>query len=147
MKCRYVLLAIGLLLAITACNPQDTTSPASVDVVMSLHVEPEPPAVGESTLVIALEDASGAPVDGAVLQVHANMDHEGMTPVEGQSSDSANGEYRVPLTWTMGGGWNITVTAQLPNNGGEVSETFDLFVEAVSSQSVIHQNSSQNDTP
>lgn len=143
MKCRYVLLAIGLLLAITACSAQDTPPPASIEVQMSLHAEPEPPSVGESTLIIALEDANGVPVDGAVLQVHANMDHEGMTPVEGQTDASAGGEYRVPLTWSMGGGWNITVTAQLPNNGGEVSETFDLFVEAVSSQSIIHQH----DTP
>jgi hypothetical protein len=111
---------------------------------MSLRSEPEILAVGDSTLIIDLEDANGVPIEGAALQVYANMDHEGMMPVEGQSRDSANGEYHVPLNWTMGGGWNVTVTARLPNIDGEVSETFELFVEAVSSQSIIHQESNQS---
>jgi hypothetical protein len=133
-------------MVISACDQQETPAPTMINVQMFMHVEPEPPSVGDSTLIVTLEDANGAPVDGAALQVHANMDHEGMMPVEGQTAESANGEYHVPLTWTMGGGWNITVTAQLPDNGGEVSNTFDLFVEAVSSQSIIRQQPTRSAT-
>lgn len=146
MKYQPVLIGICLLVAISACSPQGTPTSAPIDVNISLRSEPEMLAVGTSTLIIVLEDTNGAPVNGAALQVSANMDHEGMTPLEGQSSNSADGEYRVPLTWTMGGGWNLTVTAQLANNGGEVSKTFDLFVEAVSSQSIIRQQPTQSAT-
>ena len=142
MKCPLVLIRICLLITISACSQQDAPTSVPLDVHISLRAEHESLAVGDSTLIVTLEDANGAPVDGAALQVHANMDHEGMMPVEGQSNDSANGEYRVPLTWTMGGGWNVTITAQLPDNGGVASETFDLFVEAMSSQSVIREQSS-----
>jgi hypothetical protein len=148
MKCHPVLIGICVLMAVSACSQQGAPTSVPLDVHISLHAEPEPLAVGDSALIITLEDANGTPVDGAALQVHANMDHEGMMPVEGQSTDSANGEYRVPLIWTMGGGWSVTITAQLPNNGGEASETFDLFVEAMSSQSIIHQQSlSMDSTP
>ena len=142
MKCHPVLIGIWVLMAVSACSQQDAPTSVPLDVHISLRAEPEALAVGDSTLIVTLEDEHGAPVDGAALQVHANMDHEGMMLVEGQSNDSANGEYRVPLTWTMGGGWSVTVTAQLPDNGGEASKTFDLFVEAMSSQSVIRQQSS-----
>lgn len=142
MKFARVLIALFLLLlAGTACSPQPAANSAPADVQMSMRVEPDPPAVGSSTLIITLKDATGAPIDGAALSVHANMDHEGMMPVESQGSDSTHGEYHLPLSWTMGGGWIVTITAQLPNNGGEVSDTFDLFVEAMSSQSIINQQS------
>lgn len=139
MRIAVVLIsAFLLLLASAACRPQEVADSAPVAVQMSLQVEPEPPAVGQSTLIITLADDSGAPLDGAELNVYANMDHEGMMPVEGSVSDSAGGVYRLPLVWTMGGGWIVTVTARLAN-GGEASENFVLFVEAMSSQSIINQ--------
>ena len=142
MKYGVVLIALFLvLLTGTACSPQTAANSAPADVQMAMRVEPDPPAVGSSTLIITLTDSNGAPVGGAALQVRANMDHEGMMPVESQSSSSADGAYHVPLSWTMGGGWIVTVTAQLPNDGGEVSDTFELFVEAMSSQSIINQQS------
>jgi hypothetical protein len=67
------------------------------------------------------------------------MDHAGMESVDREVKESTNGVYRVPFEWTMGGGWIVGVTAQLPNNGGEISKTFEFFVEAVSSESVIHR--------
>ena len=133
-----------LMLTLVACGQQKVSTSESIDVAMSVRAEPEPLAVGETTLIVMLRDAGDAPVDGAILQVHGNMDHEGMTPVDREISESINGEYRVPFEWTMGGGWIVTITAQLPDNGGAITETFDFFVEAVSSDSVINRNSSTN---
>lgn len=130
-------------LAASACGQQNTANSTPVDVEMAVRVEPESPAVGESTLIVTLRDGSGSPVDGASLQVHANMDHAGMMPVDREASQSVNGEYRVPFEWTMGGGWVVTVTAKLPG-GGEISDSFDFFVEAVSSESIINHNMNTN---
>lgn len=135
-------LIFTLLLA--ACGQQSAPTPTPLQVNLSVRAEPEPLAVGETTLIVTLHDAAGSPIDGATLQVHGDMDHEGMTPVDREASESANGEYRVPFEWTMGGGWLVTVTAQLPNNGGEIAETFDFFVEAVSSESIINRDRSDD---
>jgi major membrane immunogen (membrane-anchored lipoprotein) len=134
-----------LALLLAACGPQNEPTPTPPDLDLSVQVEPDPPAVGEATLIITIKDASGSPIDGATLQVHGDMDHEGMMPVDREVSESAGGEYRVPFEWTMGGGWIVTVTAQLPDSGGTVSETFDFFVEAVSSESIINRSRDRDD--
>lgn len=129
-----------ILLILTACGQPSAAMTVPVDVDIAVRVEPEPLAVGETTLIVTLTNGSGSHIDGAKLQVHGNMDHAGMMPVDREVNESANGEYRVPFEWTMGGGWIVTVTAQLPNNGGEISKTFEYFVEAVSSESIINQS-------
>ena len=135
------LFSVLLLSLLVACGQQSAAVPTPVHVDMSVRVEPEPLAVGETTLIVTLKDASDFPIDSATLQIHGDMDHKGMTPVDHEVNDSVNGEYLVPFVWTMGGGWIVTITARLPGNSGEVTETFDFFVEAVSSESVInHQN-------
>lgn len=134
-----LLTALTLLLALAACGGQSATPQAPPDLEISLDVGTEPLAVGETTLIISLKDGSGAPVDGATVSVHADMDHEGMVPVSGETNESTDGEYHLPFEWTMGGGWIVTVTASLPDNGGQVEQTFTYFVEAVSSESIINQ--------
>jgi hypothetical protein len=136
MKTLHAAVLIVLLLA--ACAQQSTPTAAPPNLILSVRTEPEQLAVGETTLIVSLTDASGSPVDGAKLQIQGDMDHEGMMSVDREASESVNGEYRVPFEWTMGGGWIVNVTAQLPD-GSAISQTFDFFVEAVSSQSIINR--------
>jgi YtkA-like len=147
---KAVLMLVMLLLVslvMVACGEQSAAPPASLDINMVARVEPEPPAVGESTLIVTLKDASSAPIDGAMLRVQGNMEHAGMAAVNREINQSSNGEYRIPFEWSMGGGWVVEVTAQLPNNGGETSKTFEFFVEAVSSESIINRPGTQDQTP
>lgn len=134
-----VWLMIVLALAITACG-QSTEPQVVSDVQIDLAVEPSPPAAGEATLVVTLTETDGTPIDGATIQVHGDMDHEGMTPVDGEADNGTEGVYRVPFTWTMGGGWIVEVTAALPDGRGVASRTFELFVDAVAHESIIHQS-------
>jgi hypothetical protein len=141
MRHVVVLLAIFILmLVMTACGQQDDATPAAVDAQMSMRVESEVLTVGETTLIVTLINGDGSPLDGATLRVVGDMDHEGMVTVNREVSESAGGEYQVPFEWTMGGGWIVTVTANLPENGGQLTETFEYFVEAVSSESIINQH-------
>lgn len=143
MKALKAFLSLVMLAAIlVACGQQTTPTATPIPVEISLRAEPEALAVGSTTLVVRLTDVSGTPIDGAALQVHGDMDHEGMAPVDREVSESVSGEYRVPFEWSMGGGWIVIVTARLPNNGGEVSERFDFFVEAISSESIINRPTS-----
>ena len=146
MKSILILFAPALMLLIlTACGQQSAAMMSSVDVDITLQVGPEPLSVGETTLLIALTDSSGSRVDGAKLQVHGDMDHAGMTAVNREANESTNGIYRVPFEWTMGGGWIVTVRAQLPD-GSEISKTFEFFVGAVSSESIINLGNSTENT-
>jgi hypothetical protein len=125
-------------LVIAACGQQSAPPATSVAATMSVQMEPEHLAVGSTTLVVTLKDAYGAPLDGATVQAHGSMDHHGMAPVDAETRESSGGAYRLPFEWTMGGGWIVTVTAHLPN-GSELVETFNVFVEAVSSESIINR--------
>lgn len=138
MKTRLFTLAL-LALAVAACGQAAAQIPVLDDLVIELAVEPHPPAVGEATLVITVRDAEGTPVEGATVAVHGDMDHEGMDPVDGETSEDAQGVYRVPFTWTMGGGWILDVTVTLPDNRGRATERFEVFVEAVASESILNQ--------
>jgi len=138
---RYTIVILGLLISIlTACGGQADNTPIVTNAEISVRIEPEPPAMGESTLIITLKDSNGNAIDGATLSIHGDMDHAGMAPVDREASASTNGEYRVPFEWTMGGGWIVTISAQLPNNGGKVEKTVNYFVEAASSGSIINQH-------
>ncbi len=132
------LLMLILLIVLVGCGAADTPATATADLQISLRFDPDPPTVGASTVIITLVNASGSPVDDATLAVHGDMEHEGMASVDREVTESTNGEYRVPFEWSMGGAWVIMVTATLPN-GGETVETFETFVEAVSSESIIRQ--------
>ena len=142
---RFLYLTIVLALGVAGCSQGNAPTAAPPDASISLAIEPEPVTVGESTLMVTLRDGSGDAVDGATLNVQGNMDHAGMAAVERVVNVSSSGEYTVPFEWTMGGGWTIIVTASLPDNGGEVSQTFDTFVEAVSSESIIRQGANSGD--
>lgn len=140
---RLSLSLLMLSLMLVACG-QQSAPPPTPNVNMVVRVEPEPLAVGQAILLVTLRNADGSPIDDARLQVHGDMDHEGMIPVDREVSESTNGEYHVPFEWTMGGGWIVDVSVQLPG-GGEITQTFDFFVEAVSSESIINQRDSSND--
>lgn len=129
------------LILLTACGPQTAPS-APQGTTITARVEPDPPAVGESTVIVTLQDAGGNPIEGAQISIHGDMDHAGMEPVDRDTSTATDGEYRVPFEWTMGGGWILEITAQLPDQGGEISDRFEFFVEAISRDSIINQGSS-----
>ncbi|MBK8024939.1 MAG: FixH family protein [Chloroflexi bacterium] len=118
----------------------------ATDVTVAIKVEPDPPAVGEANLRITLTGAGGAPIDGANVRARGDMDHAGMTPVLGETTQSQNGVYEVPFNWSMGGGWIVEVTATLPDNRGIAQEKFEFFVSAVSADSVINSDAAAEAT-
>jgi hypothetical protein len=95
---------------------------------VAFEIDPNPPGVGPSQLVVKLSDASGAPVDGATVEVEGNMSHAGMQPLRARFRAGEAGTYEAPFSWTMAGDWTLTVTATLP--GGQVAERqFNVTVE------------------
>lgn len=141
-----VLLAVTLVFGAAGCGGAAEAEPKASAIKIEFAVEPEAPAVGEGVAVVTLTNSNGQPVDGATVSLHADMDHEGMEPVEAETSTSERGVYRLPVTWTMGGGWLIDVTATL-SNGAAKTERFEIFVEAISSGSIVRQHGHADPTP
>jgi hypothetical protein len=83
--------------------------------IVTVVIEPSPPALGPSALTVTLKDQAGGPVDGARLDVEANMSHAGMVPVLASTAESQAGLYRVPLLWTMSGDWTVDLKFTLPD--------------------------------
>lgn len=121
-------LLLILLVALAGCRGSGeaiTAEDANIDV--SLSIAPDPPTVGDATLVVSLRDANGDPISGANIDVRGDMNHAGMEPVEADASTDVSGDYRIPFEWTMGGDWFVIVNATLPD-GTVVEEQFDYTV-------------------
>lgn len=140
MKARRLLIICFMLVLLVACNTEQTVS-VIANLNIELAVEPDPPTAGDATLMITVKDTEGKPIEDATVAVHGDMDHEGMTPVDGESTSGQNGIYHIPFEWTMGGGWILDVTVTLPDNGGIATERFELNVGAISRDSIVNQGS------
>jgi hypothetical protein len=122
---RPFILAIALaFLLLAACRQQPITR---TDITITVSVNPSPTVVGPSTMTVALAGPDGKAIDGATLNIRGDMNHPGMQPVLANTSQSTNGQYQVPFTWTMSGDWIITVSATLPD-GNNAQGTFPLTV-------------------
>lgn len=135
-----ILLSTLLAVALAGCGGEgDDEQTVVEDVTIMVMVDPDPPAVGDTMLMVSVTDVDGNAITDASVYVYGNMDHEGMEPEEGNADMSMNDMYHVPFHWSMGGGWILDVTVTLPDDRGVAKDTFEFFVEAVSADSVINQ--------
>ncbi len=121
MTRKRVLTSLLLLLALTACQGSDDDA----DTRVKLAVTPDPPLVGQATIVITLSDTDGQPVSGADMELEGTMTHAGMVPVFGKATEQEPGRYEAQLEFTMGGDWVIIVRAELAD-GSQLKKEIDL---------------------
>lgn len=133
MRQRLLLLSflISTLVWAVGCRGTTPTPDFESSTSLELSIAPNPPAVGEATLVVSLRDENGDPINGAEIDIRGDMNHAGMEPVLREVSESENGDYMIPFEWTMGGDWFIVVTATLPD-GTVVERQFDYTVASTS---------------
>ena len=128
---RRVCVLVGVVLlfgALSSCGRISRADPTTQDgYVVTVVIEPSPPAVGPGALTVALKDQAGQPVDGARLEVEANMSHAGMVPVLASAGESQAGLYRVPLQWTMAGDWTVDLKFNL-TDGSRVARRYPVIV-------------------
>lgn len=127
MKRLSVGLALLLALSLAACRQADPTPASTSDIMVDLVVRPQPPVVGEATLVVSLSDAAGNPVTDAEVSARGDMSHAGMVPVTGSTDAGSDGEYPIPFEWTMAGDWIVDVTVTL-EDGRDVQQRFEVAV-------------------
>ena len=125
----WVLALIGLLLLAPACQRSSQLEDQASELSVSLSMDPQPAAVGATTLTVEINEPNGSPVEGAEVEVRGDMTHAGMVPVLGEATETAPGLYEVPFEWSMGGDWILTVTAELPD-GRLLQRTFEQSVSS-----------------
>ncbi len=130
LRSAAVLAAAFILLSMVSvgCGRSAQADPTTLDTYrVTLAIEPSPTVVGPGALVVTLRDSARQPVDGARLDVKADMSHAGMAPVFASTSQSSAGVYRVPVDWSMAGDWYVDLTFTLPD-GKRVARRYPVLV-------------------
>ena len=109
-----------LLAGFTSCRNQ---SPSGFTV--TAEITPQPPRVGEATIILRVTGASGKPVTGTRVALEGNMSHAGMAPVFADAAELEPGRYRANMELTMAGDWIILVHVTLPD-GEKVERQFEV---------------------
>lgn len=109
---------ITLALALTASanalgcgNEVDSTA----GVVATWEIHPDPPDTGRATIVVSLQDSSGAPIRGADVVIEGIMTHPGMAPEIVEAHEMDAGRYTADMRFTMRGDWILLLEATLPD--------------------------------
>jgi len=85
------------------------------DIVIEHKLAPDPPRTGSATVTLKLADSAGKPIDGARINLEANMSHPGMRPVFSDAREVEPGRYESAIEFTMRGDWIIIVNIVLPD--------------------------------
>lgn len=105
-----------LLLALSLAGCRGEAETGDPDLVLDVAISPTPPVVGQARLIITLEDASGAPLENALIVVEGNMSHAGMIPVVDTARAEGSGQYGISgFRFTMAGDWVLSLHATLPD--------------------------------
>jgi len=109
---------------LTGCQKRVPATP-DTSVTIDYQIEPQPPRVGPAVITLKISDAAGKPVQGAEVNLEANMTHAGMAPSFGSAREIAPGQYRGPMNFSMSGDWIILVTAVVPA-GQKIEKQFAI---------------------
>jgi hypothetical protein len=88
-------------------------------------ITPQPVRAQTETISFRLTNESHQPVAGARVQVEGDMSHPGMAPVFTDALETAPGDYRAPLNFTMGGDWVVLFHITL-NDGRKIERQMDV---------------------
>jgi Cu(I)/Ag(I) efflux system membrane fusion protein len=106
-------------LALAACAKEDEVGAVrGAELALRAGLSPETPRVGANQLELELRDASGAPVEGAALEVVVEMPAMGAMPKMGgpaHVSEVGGGRYEAHFALDMGGSWQVAVEATPPS--------------------------------
>jgi len=116
-----MLAAVAALVADGCHRPANDGS--GISIVES--IAPQPVRAGTETISFRLTNESHQPAAGAHVQVEGDMNHPGMAPVYADAIETAPGDYRAKLNFTMGGDWVVLFHITL-SDGRKVERQMDV---------------------
>jgi hypothetical protein len=104
----FALIAAGLFLIKKELKSNET---ASQFIILNWHHTPEKIIIGEDVeFTFRLKNKKNQPIENAIMQVEASMNHAGMIPITTQASALANGIYKFKIKPSMDGDWILFLT-------------------------------------
>ncbi len=104
-----LLVALSVLLAAcgSAATPADTTSSGQANI--KLETNPTPAVKGDIELIFTITDASGAPVEGAKVDVNAEHPAMAGMGMSGLATEQGGGKYSIKANFSDAGDWVLTI--------------------------------------
>ena len=104
-----LLVALSVLLAAcgSAATPADTTSSGQANI--KLETNPTPAVKGDIELIFTITDASGAPIEGAKIDVNAEHPAMAGMGMSGQATEQGGGKYSIKANFSDSGDWVLTI--------------------------------------
>lgn len=103
-------LFLTLALALVACGGGAApTTEAAPQATIKMETNPNPAVVGDVQLAFMITDQSGAPIEGAKIDVgaeHPSMSGMGMS---GAATEQGGGKYAIKANFSDSGSWKITI--------------------------------------
>ncbi len=129
MRKSTVLVIPILILMLAACagTGGQTSGGDAVNLLVTLSTNPPEPEVGRVEFVVEVRDAANRPVDGAVVNLKADMIGHSMGDLSGQATAQGSGRYATAANLSMAGPWQIDVQVQTADHN--VSREFRIEVK------------------
>ncbi len=102
-----VILAVVLAACGGAATPADTSSSGQVNI--KLETNPNPAVKGDIELTFTITDASGAPIEGAKVDVAAEHPAMAGMGMSGLATDLGGGKYSIKANFSDSGDWVLTI--------------------------------------
>lgn len=125
MSVRKLKFCCGLLALLVATSGCGSGGGSDAGVTADLRLDPSPPVVGDSNVLLKLTDANGKPLAGAKITLEGNMNHAGMKPSSADLVETSPGTYAGTLDFTMAGDWFVLVTGQTAD-GKRIEQKIDV---------------------
>jgi YtkA-like len=84
-------------------------SPGSL--AISAAFNPDPPRQGSEAITVAVKDAAGAPVKGAVVKITTQMPSMSMSGPGATAADNGDGTYSASLSLQYATSWHFIIAA------------------------------------
>ena len=104
-----LLVALSVLLAACggAATPAETTSSKQVNI--KVETNPAPATKGDIELIFTITDASGAPIEGAKVDVGAEHPAMAGMGMSGLATEQGGGKYSIKANFSDSGDWKLTI--------------------------------------
>lgn len=119
-----MLLVLIVLLFAAGCRIPPDVSNRGTEI--KLAFAPDPPTIGDTVAVITVV-RDDTPLADVPISLRGVVNTVGIPPQNGAGITDADGHTIIPLEWTYGGDWTMTVTAALPN-GKTMTQEFRIYV-------------------
>jgi len=107
----FINLLVALSVLLAACGSVETSvdTTSSKQVNIKVETNPSPAMKGDIELMFTITDASGAPIEGAKVDVSAEHPALAGMGMSGLATEQGGGKYSIKANFSDAGDWVLTI--------------------------------------